>query len=110
MILGLRRAGKTTQIIKDCAKSGGYIVCPDRKECARIASHAKNILKLNINFPITFDDLLEGRFHPNSIKSFHIDNLDVFTKFMLFKMSKGVPIETASINLDDSDIKYFKIL
>lgn len=88
-----KQGGKTTQIIKQAAKNGGYIVCATHQECTRIAKQAQE-LKLSIPFPLTFDEFTRGQFHPSGIKKFHIDNAD----WLLQYMAGSVPVETVSFD------------
>lgn len=90
-----RQGGKTTQIIKIAAKSGGYIVCANHNEAVRIARQAQE-LKLSIPFPITFDEFKDRAFYPRGVKKFHIDNAD----WLLQYFAGSVPIETISFDIE----------
>ena len=74
-IILLPGQGKTTRLIKKCAKEGGYIVCLSLDECSRIASIAKD-LELNINFPISFGEFISGQYYAKGIKKFHPSNIE----------------------------------
>ena len=87
-----RGAGKTTELIKLSAKNHLYIVCKDMKETGRIAGVARN-MDLQIPFPITFQEFIDGRFCPKGIKGFYIDNVED----LLSALARGVPVEAFSV-------------
>lgn len=69
--------GKTYQLIKKSAESGDYIVCHSQDECSRIQSEAYK-LKINIRFPITYEEFINKRYHVNGVSGFLIDNVEMF--------------------------------
>lgn len=95
-----RRFGKTTDLIKICAKSGGRIVCHNKQECHRIEVIARTLyLKAEIDhiidFSITYDEFLNKFYRGLKIKSFHIDNADMFLQYL-----SEIPILTITITND----------
>ena len=90
-VIGL---GKTTKLIKQCSKYGGYIVCHSIREASRIHEEALQ-LDLDINLPITYEEFLKGRYGAGC-KQFYIDNVDI----LLQQISK-LPIKGISINTGD---------
>lgn len=57
LILGDRQSGKTTELIKESARTGAYIVVSCRKEAHNVFGSAKE-LGLNIPFPLTVADVM----------------------------------------------------
>ncbi len=93
VILGARRQGKTTRIIRVAAENFSYIICSNRREVLRIANQARE-MGLEIPFPITMDEYMDGLFYGRGIKSFVIDNAEL----ILQRFTKNVPIVAISIN------------
>lgn len=91
VICKARRAGKTTDIIKACKEYGGYIVCRNHEECYRVAKVAQEI-GVNIPFPMSYDEFLNGLYYIPGTKCLHIDDID-----MLLQQISKVPIHTVSI-------------
>ena len=75
-----RQQGKTTELIKQCAEHGGYIVVQDQPEAYQLASLARS-LNLNIPFPITYHDLVFGNLHAPGIRTVWIENADRFMEW-----------------------------
>lgn len=91
-IIGARGAGKTTALVEKAAKEHLYIVCRDR---ARADDVFRGALSegFNIPNPITFDDLICGRFHGKGIRGFLIDDVDA----LLQLVARGVPVVAAAM-------------
>ncbi len=70
-----RRSGKTTDLIKESARGGGYIVCANLNEVSRIMSVARD-MKKDIPMPISFYEFLNKKYYSKGIKSFLIDDAD----------------------------------
>ncbi len=87
VLLGKRRSGRTTELIKKSAVDRFYIVCHSQKECSRVFEEAKK-MKLSIPFPITFDELRKKLTGPG-VRGVHIDNAD-----LLLEQLAGVEIGT----------------
>jgi len=92
IICRARQQGKTTEIIKIAAENFSYVVCRDYRSVERVAAQAKE-MGLNIPYPITMEEFINGKFHGRGMKSIAIDNAeDILRRF-----AKGVPISAASI-------------
>jgi hypothetical protein len=91
-VVAPRAGGKTTELIKMANKEWLYIVCIDRRAVENTANLARQ-LGIDIPFPITFEDLVYGRFHPPGIKGFLVDDVDVFLR----QRSRGVPIHAIAV-------------
>lgn len=96
VILKPRQSGKTTEIIKEAAKDFSYIVCEDPDRCQKISAMAKG-LDLDIPFPITYREFIDGRFYGNGVRGFVIDNTDS----LLRQIARGVSIGAISITQDE---------
>jgi len=91
--IGSRQSGKTTECIRRCADLGGYIVCHNHNEAIRISEQAKK-MGLNIPFPITYSEFVNGEFYSSGVKSLHIDNADLLFEMWLHDKSKGCEIKS----------------
>lgn len=94
LIYGTRGSGKTTNLIKECAKEKGYslIVCHTIQVALYYQDMAKD-MGLEIPLPISMDEFIKGDFRGKNITSFYIDNADL----LLEKLARGVKIEKISI-------------
>lgn len=90
--------GKTTEIIKLANKRGLYIVCQNPDDVAAFAQR----LKLDIHYPLTFDEYLDGRFNNRSIKEVIIDNADNLLEYVARKL--GTKISAISITNEDYEV------
>lgn len=68
-------SGKTDELIRLCARQGGYIVVR-QGDVDRVVRRAKE-LKLQIPFPVSFEEFSGGRFHGGSVSPLWIDNADM---------------------------------
>jgi hypothetical protein len=92
--------GKTTELIKISAEKHFHIVCHSKKECERISNSAQS-MKLDIPYPITFNEFLEANYYGKGIrKGFLIDNADM----LLRSISRGVPIQAITLNQDNYNL------
>lgn len=76
LIFGDRHSGKTTELIKESARTGAYIVVSCRNEAHNVFRSAKE-LGLDILFPLTVTDIISE--YPSSYilqKGILIDNLE----------------------------------
>lgn len=87
-----RRSGKTTELIKQCAEHGGYIVCTNKDEALRVSQRAKK-MGLNIPLPLCADEFLKGQYHGIGIERLYIDNAD-----LILQQIAKVPIEAISVS------------
>jgi hypothetical protein len=85
-----RGQGKTTELIKMCAKQGGYMVVHSRNEASRVF-HAAKEMGEDIPFPLTFDELLKGQYYGPGVHQVFIDNVD-----MLLAWISQVPVLAVS--------------
>lgn len=91
LIIKPRQSGRTTELIKRCAKYRyAAIVCPSRKQAEYVFKMANDIGE-SIPMPITFSEFVDGRFYAPNIEAFLFDNLDG----CLEAYSHGVPIDSA---------------
>jgi hypothetical protein len=88
IIVAPRRAGKTTQLIKQCAQyKYALIVCNNRRMCEWTFTHAKEI-GVDIPMPITYDELMRGVYRGKNIDAFLLDNAEIFLR----SLTSSVPI------------------
>ena len=88
--------GKTTQLIRMASKNDrGYIVCSCHKEAYQIMRIAEE-LKLQINFPLTYSDLLNNDCSLIGVKELYFDDVDRF----LIQLARGVPIKAITLNVN----------
>jgi len=92
IVLGDRSSGKTTALIKHSHNTGAYIVCHSRDEAQRIFAQATD-MGLRIPLPLTFSELINGRFAARGISGFAIDNADHLIQFIAGR----VKVETISL-------------
>lgn len=71
-----RQAGKTTKLIKECYKHGGYIVCHSHGEAQRIFKVARE-MGCEVPLPISYDEFLRREYYGPGVKKLHIDNVDM---------------------------------
>jgi hypothetical protein len=98
-ITGGIRSGKTTELIRLSAETGGYIVCLNMDEASRIQFQSQE-MGLKIPFPITFDEFKSHQYYGRGIKGFLIDNAD-----MLLKSMSSVPVLAITMSNPESDNK-----
>jgi hypothetical protein len=91
-----RCEGKTTELIKLAHDDGGTIVCLSQDEAYRISVTAEK-MKMNISYPITFNEFIGGRFYKPGIKSFYIDNAEL----LIQKMARNIPVKAITMSLGD---------
>lgn len=78
IILGNRGSGKTTKLIKECAKdNNAVIVCVTEQNCRYIFETSRR-LGYVINYPITFRKFFNYDYNRCEFKNFYFDNIDVF--------------------------------
>lgn len=91
-----RQAGKTTDLIKLAAEHFAYIVCVSHEHAYQLATQAR-AAGLDIPFPLTFDEFIEGRFFGKGVRGFVIDDVDM----LLSRMAHGVPVLAMSATTED---------
>jgi hypothetical protein len=92
-----RNKGKTTELVKLAAEKWLYIVSIDRRSVENTAKIARE-LGLDIPFPITFEEFMQGRFHPSGIRGFLIDDVDMLLEYQ----ARGVPIHAVTITAGET--------
>jgi hypothetical protein len=75
IIVRSRQGGKTTELIRRAAETGGYIVCTDRRRARQIADHARE-MGLTIRFPMTAGEWQRHNYHPPGVRGLLFDDLD----------------------------------
>lgn len=96
ILVDKRQTGRTTKLIKKCAKTGGYIVCCSRNEAHRIFALAHKMRK-NIPLPLTFDEFLKCRYYPPGVRKLYIDNVEM----LLRRLAPGVEIEAITLTKEE---------
>lgn len=100
LILGDRQSGKTTELIKESARTGAYIVVSCRKEAHNVFGSAKE-LGLNIPFPLTVAEVIYES--PSSYifqKGILIDNLER----ILCRLFNYITINAATVDCTALDV------
>lgn len=100
LILGDRQSGKTTELIKESARTGAYIVVSCRKEAHNVFGSAKE-LGLNIPFPLTVAEVIYES--PSSYifqKGILIDNLER----ILCRLFNHITINAATVDCTALDV------
>lgn len=95
IVSGGRQLGKTTAMIHMAAETNAYIVCPNRQQVDHVFRMSKD-MGVRIHQPITWDDLIEKRYHARGISAFVIDNLD-----QCIQQVTPVPVLGASVPAAD---------
>lgn len=100
IILGDRRSGKTTELIKRSAETGCYILVANKNEAINLFNQAK-LMNLNIPYPVTVGEYLICNFRSSPIRrdGLLIDDFESVVG-MIFS---GIPINAVAIS---SDINY----
>lgn len=75
LIVRSRQGGKTTELIRRAAETGGYIVCTDRRRARQIAEHARK-MGLTIPFPITAGEWHRNAYYRPGVSGLLFDDLD----------------------------------
>ena len=78
-----------------CAKENGVIVCRSAKQCRRIAKRAEK-MEVDINYPITYYELINQEFYGAGINGFFIDNI----KELLEELTAHKEIKAITINIE----------
>ena len=92
-IIGERRSGKTTELIRRSAETGAYILVANKSTASLIFKQAK-MNDYNIPYPITIDDMLSCTVNKFVwSKGVLIDELDI----ILSSLFNGAPIHAVTI-------------
>lgn len=90
-----RGMGKTTKLIRYSAESGDYIITFNHNSARRIFEMAQK-LKLEIPFPLTYQEYLGQHYAGKRISGFLLDDVDLFLQYT----SRGVPIHAITITAE----------
>lgn len=96
IIVGGIASGKTTQLIKLSASTRHYIVTSTHKMAYQTAKMAQE-MGLDIPFPMTFREFLEGKYHAPGVKGILIDDADA-----LIQSISRVPITGITLTGDSN--------
>lgn len=83
LVIGEPGTGKTSDLIRAVAENEAhgvicYIICHSHEEAYRISQFAREEMKLDISFPLTYDEFLHRSYSGQNIDKFYIDNLRMF--------------------------------
>lgn len=99
IVSGARGTGRTTEMIRVAAESFAYIICPDYKQVAYVRDMARE-MGVDIPFPLTWNQFVNGKYYGRGIRGFVIDNLDMCIQGMT-----SVPVLAASVGpVDHTEI------
>lgn len=94
-----RVTGRTTEMIRRCAKHNyALIVTPSKARAQSVFEQARS-QGINIPFPITFKEFCRGEFCGRNVDAFLFDDLDASLK----EMAMWVPIEAVVIEGDETN-------
>lgn len=91
-----RNAGKTSELIKESAEHGYYIITMDHDSARKTVEQAAQ-MGLDIPFPLTYREFKNRAFYARGIKGFLVDNIDGFLEQIFSDMTKGVPVEAVTM-------------
>jgi len=94
LLVGERRSGKTTELVKKSHKDWTYIVCLNRQRVEVIEEVARK-LKLDIPYPITVHELPTQQ-HCHWIKKVLVDDMDEILESLI---SKPIDLATTSCEI-----------
>lgn len=75
IVLKPKYGGKTTDLIHACAAAYGYMVVQSTERAYEVYCYAKKLGYPNFHLPITYDELIRGRFGSGASPLF-IDDLE----------------------------------
>jgi hypothetical protein len=90
MIVRGRMAGKTTELIRRAAETGGYIVCTDKRRASQVFRQAKD-MGITIPFPLTANEWSSANYHSRGVRGLLFDDLD-----RIMQMLSSVPVLAAT--------------
>jgi len=93
-----RGTGKTREAISIASKTSSHIVCEGKKRASEVFSMAKE-MGMDIPFPLTYDEFVEGRFYGMSVKSFVIEDVDL----LIQRFARGIPVKLITITREGED-------
>lgn len=96
LVIGGRRAGKTTKLIKMAHHYDACILVINKAEAERVSVQAEEMDK-PIRYPVTFSEFFSGRMRGSSVRKILIDNAEQFIEHACF----GLDIEAISLTHGD---------
>lgn len=99
IIARCRGTGKTTDLIKESALTGSYILVSNKSMVRSIMQSAQQ-MGLKIPYPVTIDELKMGNFQKSSIKR---DGLLVDNAELVLQQLIGTKINTLTISVDEEE-------
>lgn len=102
VIIGGRRSGKTTELIKRSAESGIYILVSNRARASQISDQAR-AMGYDIPFPVTLEEYHRSRgFAGSSIRrdGVYIDNVEDILRRMFY----DIEIKAFTCTIDDDTV------
>ena len=102
IVFGNRHEGKTLALIHMSSKTNSYMVVLSRNEAQRVFRLATN-LGIDIHYPITFDEFINGQYHSSGVSGFMIDNADM----LLQAISRGVDVKAISVTDDVQEEQWY---
>lgn len=105
IIIRGRQQGKTTELIKLAAEEWLYIICPSKMQACNVAKQAID-LGVDIPYPLTWLDYVNGNYYGKGINGFAIDNLDMCIQHMSSVPVKAITLSLTKIIFDEAS--YFK--
>lgn len=93
-----RQSGRTTEIIKMCAREGGYIVTRDLDAAYQVREQAR-IMGLVIPFPLTYREFINKKYYPRGVEKVYIDDVEA----LLYYIAPEVKIEAVSLCRDSGE-------
>ena len=99
-----RQSGRTTEVIKKCAKYNyALIVVPTAQMANYVWKMAKE-MGISIPYPITFEQFADGMFYGKNIDAFLFDDLDGSLKIM----ARGVSVDAVVFEKEDKQKETYK--
>lgn len=94
-----RATGRTTELIRRCAKYNYALIVTPSKNRARSVFEQARSQGIYIPFPITFKEFCRGEFCGRNVDAFFFDDLDASLK----EMAMWAPIEAVVIEGDETN-------
>lgn len=99
IIVGGRRTGKTTALLKEAAENNAVIVTTDKHRAEILFNQARD-LGLSIRMPVSLQDLKRSRLAGSFVNSLYIDEAEYVLAHLLGDMTGGRGhLDAITINL-----------
>lgn len=104
LIIGKKKSGRTTELIKLAAETNSYMVVLNRSEAHKVFGMAKD-MGLVILFPLTFDEFIGYDYYAKGTHGFVIDNADLLLHYLVGGAHKiyGITLEKSSDDLANDE-------